>query len=161
MGAWPGNTNFPQFPKFPIRRTARCWYTPNTGAVPQARAATATAHRNRNRNPPYLRQRLQRRQRKRAPRRNPPAFLERSKDGIQNPFTHEGLPEIRPTNTIQPTANPVDVPDAQEATGPLQATDPIGYSGPDQLGYSGQRVGPGQQYNMQGGTGVVPASSSA
>ena len=99
------------------------------------------------------------------------------------PLTFDNSPAIREQNIIQPSTSPVDVPGAREATGPLQATapvgfsgprqasgpigstgplqatGPVGFSGPSQMGYGGQRVGPGEQFRMQAGPGVDPSQT--
>ena len=72
---------------------------------------------------------------------------------VNTPLTFDGSPPIREQSIIQPSTSPVDVPGAQQATGPLQAT------GPSQMGYAGQRVGPGEQFRMQAGPAVDPSQT--
>ena len=90
---------------------------------------------------------------------NDTGLLGRVGQTANTPLTFDNSPAIRDQPIIQPSTNPVDVPGAREATGPLQATGPVGFSGPNQMGYGGQRVGPGQmvggpqQYGQVGGPG--------
>ena len=87
---------------------------------------------------------------------NDTGLLGRIGQTANTPLTFDNSPAIREQNIIQPSTSPVDVPGAQQATGPLQATAPVGFSGPSQMGYTGQRVGPGQNFNMQAGPAVRP-----
>ena len=89
----------------------------------------------------------------------PTGLLDRLGQTVNTPLTFDDAPPIRDNPIIQPSTNPVDVPGAREATGRLQATAPVGFSGPDQMRYGGQRVGPGQmiggpqQYGQVAGPG--------
>ena len=83
----------------------------------------------------------------------PTGLLDQIGQTANTPLTFDNSPAIRDNPIIQPSTSPVDVPDAQQATGPLQAT------GPTQLGYAGQRVGPGRNFNMRAGPGVDPSQT--
>ena len=101
----------------------------------------------------------------------PTGLLDRLGQTTNTPLTFDDAPPIREQNIIQPSTSPVAVPGAREATGrlqatkpvgfsgPRQATAPVGFSGPSQMGYAGQRIGPGQQYRQQAGPGVDPSQT--
>ena len=80
-------------------------------------------------------------------------------EGLRNPYTHDDLPEIRDPGIVQPSGQPVDVPGERSATGPSQLDyqgqrvgpgQQFSATGPSQLGYQGQRIGPGQFFSSTG-----------
>ena len=85
-------------------------------------------------------------------------------EGLENPFTHDDLPEIRDQGIIQPSGKPPDVPGVtQSSLAPVDVPGAINPSaspvdvpgarsstGPSNLDYQGQRIGPGQQQSSTG-----------
>ena len=86
-------------------------------------------------------------------------LLDQIGNTANTPLDFSGAPPIRDQNIIPPSTSPVDVPGAREATGPLQASSPVAFSGPSEMSYRGQRTDPGQQYRQQAGPGVDPSQT--
>ena len=94
---------------------------------------------------------------------------------VSKPLSFDGLHKVRPQNIIQPSGQPVDVPDSATLTqspGYVAPSKYVPFTGPSQTSYQGQRVNPGspvgalpdvdriapgQSYQMRGGTAVDPS----
>ena len=64
----------------------------------------------------------------------PTGLLDRLGQTANTPLTFDNAPPIREQPIIQPSTSPVDVPDAREATGRLEATAPVEFLGAGQTG---------------------------
>ena len=88
--------------------------------------------------------------------------VQQGQDALANPLDFSGLAPIRDQAIVQPSAQPVDVPQPAQASAPVTPNyneqGAQQFRGPSELGYQGQRVGPGQQFSMNANNQAVDPS---